>query len=112
MSSNENSHHSDRLGSLLGMLSRVSAAVGAIIETRAAQVAAVERRELRHAVNMMALTMLAAAFGCAAAGFAATAVLVAVDEAHRAAAAAAIAGSFALLALIAVLMARGRARPR
>ena len=57
---------------------------------------------------VLALALAAAIFGCAAAGFAAYAILVALGEEHRVAGSALIAGCFALLSGIAALLARGR----
>jgi hypothetical protein len=98
----------DRMGTLLTLLSRVSTVIGSIIDNRTAQVVAVERREVRRAAGLFALAFTAAVFACAAAGFAAVAILTALGDEHRAVGSACIAAGFALLAAIAVLIARRR----
>jgi hypothetical protein len=98
----------DRLAPFLTLLGRVGTAVGAIVANRTAQLIALKRYEVRRAAAVIALALTAAVFACAAAGFAAFSILVALGEEHRAAGAALIAGCFALLAGLAVLLARGR----
>lgn len=108
MTHDDNGESRDRLGALLTLLGRVSSTIGSIIDNRAAQVVAIERREVRRAAGLFALAFVASVFACAAAGFAAVAVLTALGEEHRAVGSACIAAGFALLAAIAVLLARRR----
>jgi len=99
----------DRLSPLLTLLSRVGSLVAAIIASRASDLIAFERNEVRRAATMFALSFTAAIFACAAAGFAALSILIALGEEHRAAGAALIAGCFALLSGLAILLVRNRA---
>jgi len=98
----------DRMAPFLTMLGRVGTAVGAIIASRTAQLIALKRNEVRRAAAVIALALTAAIFACAAAGFAAFSILVALGEEHRAAGSALIAGCFALLSGLAILLARSR----
>jgi hypothetical protein len=98
----------DRLAPLLTVLGRLSSVVGTIITSRTAQLVALKRNEVRRAAAVIALAFTAAIFACTAAGFAAFAILVALGEEHRAAGSALIAGCFALLSGVAILLARGR----
>jgi heme A synthase len=108
MAVDDNNEPHDRMTPLLSILGRVGSVVGSIIASRAAQLLAIKRNELRRAAAVIALALAAAIFACAAAGFAAFSILVALGEEHRAAAAALIAGCFALLSGVAILLARGR----
>jgi hypothetical protein len=108
MAVNDEDAPHDRLTPLLAMFGRVSSVVGSIIATRTAQLVAIKRNEVRRAAAVIALALTAAIFACAAAAFAAFAILVALGEEHRAAASALIAGCFALLSGVAILLARGR----
>jgi protein-S-isoprenylcysteine O-methyltransferase Ste14 len=94
------------LSSLLSLLTRFSHVLGALIESRTTQFIAFERREVRRAARVFALSIVAALMACGAAGFAAVSVLAALGEEHRAMGSAIIAATLALLALIAVLLAR------
>jgi hypothetical protein len=96
---------------LVRLLTRIGGVIGTIIDVRAAQVTAIERREVQRAASVFALAFTAAVFACAAAGFAAVAVLTALGEEHRVVGSTCIAVGFALLAALAVLLARGRAQP-
>jgi hypothetical protein len=98
----------DRLAPLLTMLGRVSSVVGSIIASRTTQLVAIRRNEVRRAATVIALAFTAAIFACAAAGFAAFSILVALGEERRAAGSALIADCFALLSGLAILLARGR----
>jgi FtsH-binding integral membrane protein len=99
----------DRLSALLPFLGRISTLIGALVENRAAQALAFGRREVKRVASMFALALCAAFFACAAAGFAAVAILAAIGEAHRVLGAACVAAGFALLAALAVLMLRNAA---
>jgi hypothetical protein len=101
----------DGLPSMLTTLGRIGSLVGAIVANRTAHLFEINRGEVRRAAAVLALALAAALFAVAAAGFAAVAVLVALGEEHRAAGATLIAGCFALLSGIAILLARGRSSP-
>jgi hypothetical protein len=96
----------EHLNAFLALLTRFSDVVGTAIETRTEKLIAFERREVRRAARVFALALAAALLAVGAAGFAAVAVLAALGEQHRAMGAAIIAGCLALLALLAVLLAR------
>jgi hypothetical protein len=101
----------DRLLPFLGALARLGSTVGSIVAGGTAQLVAVQRHELRRLAAVFALSFAAAVFACAAAGFAAYSVLLALGEEHRVLGSALIAGCFALLAGISVLLARSRPGP-
>jgi hypothetical protein len=98
----------DRLTPLLNSLLRVGSAVGSVLAGGTAQVIAAKRHELRRIAAVFALSLSAALFACGAAAFAAYAVLLALGEEHRVLGSALIAGCFALLSGISVLLARSR----
>jgi hypothetical protein len=98
----------DRVTPFLATVARVTSAVGSLLASGTAQVIDAQRGEVRKLAAVLALAFAAAIFACAAAGFAAYAILVALGEEHRVAGSALIAGCFALLSGIAVLLARGR----
>jgi hypothetical protein len=102
----EDSH--SRLVSLLGTLIRLGTALGSAVAGGTAQFVAAQRHEVRRMASVLALSLAAALFACAAAGFAAFSVITALGEEHRVVGTALIAGCFALLSGIAVLLARGR----
>jgi hypothetical protein len=108
MADDETDEHHERLAPFLTLLARTGSTLGSIVTTGAAQFLAVKRSELRKAASVIALALSAAVFACAAAGFAAFSILVALGEEHRAAASALIAACFALLSGVAILLARGR----
>ncbi len=101
----------DRLLPFLGALARLGSALGSIVAGGTAQLVAVQRHELRRLAAVFALSFAAAVFACAAAGFAAYSVLLALGEEHRVLGSALIAGCFALLAGISVLLTRSRPGP-
>jgi integral membrane sensor domain MASE1 len=98
----------DRLTSVLTALARVGSTVGSILAGGTAQLMAAQRHELRRLAAVFAFALAAALFACAATGFAAYSILLALGEEHRAAASALIATGFALLSGIAVLCLRFR----
>jgi hypothetical protein len=100
---------SSMIGSAMGILGRVGESLGEIVESRARQVAFFERRELHRAGSIVVLLFVVAVFICAAAGFAAAAVLTAFGERYRVLGALVVAAGFALLAALAALMAQRRA---
>jgi hypothetical protein len=108
MAVDEGDEDHERLVPFLTLLGRAGSVIGSMVATGAAQVLAIKRNEMRKAATVIALALSAAIFACAAAGFAAFSILVALGEEHRAAAAALIAGCFALLSGVATLLARGR----
>jgi hypothetical protein len=108
MAAEEGDEFRDRLTPLLTTLARVGSLVGSLLTNGTAQIIETQRSELRRLAAVFALALAAALFACAAGGFAAYAVLVALGEEHRAAASALIAGCFTLLSGIAILLARGR----
>lgn len=97
-----------RLLSLLGTLVRLGTAISAAVAGGTSHLLAVQRHEMRRLAAVLALSFAAAMFACAATGFAAYAVIIALGEEHRAAGAALVAAGFGLLSGIAVLLARGR----
>jgi hypothetical protein len=101
----------DRLLPFLGALARLGSTVGSIVAGGTAQLVAAQRHELRRIAAVFALSFAAAVFACAAAGFAAYSVLMALGEEHRVLGSALIAGCFALLSGISVLLARSRPGP-
>jgi hypothetical protein len=109
MSSGDHGDTLDHLEKFLHLLERARAMLGGMVSSRAAQFIAFERREVRRAASVFALAFTAAIMTCAAAGFAAVAVLAALGDAHRAAGAAFIALGLALIALCAALLVRGSA---
>ena len=94
------------MATLLSVLTRVGAVVGAILSNGTAHLIAAERSELRRLAGVLALALAAAVFACAATGFAAYSILVALGAEHRVVGAALIAAGFALLSGIAVLCLR------
>ena len=98
----------DRVTPFLGTLARVTSTVGSLLASGTAQLIDAQRSEVRKLASVLALAFAAAIFACAAAGLAAYAILVALGEEHRVAGSALIAGCFALLSGMAVLLARGR----
>lgn len=110
MQVSEDKQPSDGLSVALALVTRLISAFSSIIEGRIGQVAALERREIQRAASVFAFAFTAAVFACAAAGFAAFAVLTALSEEHRAAGCACIAVGFALLTALAVFLARGGTR--
>jgi hypothetical protein len=108
MAAEEGEDFRDRLTPFLTTLVRLGSVLGALVSNGTAQFLETQRAELRRLAAVFALMFTAAMFACAAAGFAAYAILVALGEEHRAAACALIAACFALLSGIAALLARGR----
>jgi hypothetical protein len=92
----------DGLKAVLLVLRGLGAAAGSLIESRVDMLIEFERREIARAARVLALSLAAALFVCAATGFAALAVLFAAGEAHRVAAAAGLAAAFGVLALLAI----------
>jgi len=110
MQASEDKQPSDGLSVALALVTRLISAFGSIVEGRIGQVAALERRGIQRAASVFAFAFTAAVFACAAAGFAAFAVLTTLSPEHRAAGCACIAVGFALLTALAILLARGGAR--
>jgi hypothetical protein len=108
MADEDSDEHHERLAPFLTLLARAGSVVGSIVATGAAQLVAIKHNEVRKAASVIALAFAAAIFACAAAGFAAFSILMALGAEHRAAASALIAGCFALLSGVAILLARGR----
>jgi hypothetical protein len=108
MSVDDGDENQERLAPFLTLLGRAGSVIGSIVATGAAQMIALKHNEVRKFATVVALALTAAIFACAAAGFAALSILVALGQEHRAAAAALIAGCFALLSGVAILLARGR----
>jgi len=112
MAEQESEDIHDRVTPFLATLARVTSAVGSLLASGTTRLMEAQRGEIRKLAAVLAavlaLALTAAIFACAAAGFAAYAILVALGEEHRAAGSALIAGCFALLSGIAVLLARGR----
>ena len=100
-----------RLLTLLNTLLRLGTALGSAFAGGTAHFMAAQRHEVRRLAAVLALSLAAALFACAAAGFAAYSVITALGEEHRVMGSALIAGCFALLSGIAVLLARGRPGP-
>ena len=110
MQASEDKQPSDGLSVALALVTRLISAFGSIVEGRIGQVGALERRGIQRAASVFAFAFTAAVFACAAAGFAAFAVLTTLSPEHRAAGCACIAVGFALLTALAILLARGGAR--
>jgi hypothetical protein len=110
MQASEDKQPGDGLSVALALVTRLISAFGSIVEGRIGQVAALERRGIQRAASVFAFAFTAAVFACAAAGFAAFAVLTTLSPEHRAAGCACIAVGFALLTALAILLARGGAR--
>jgi hypothetical protein len=110
MQASEDKQAGDGLSVALALVTRLISAFGSIVEGRIGQVAALERRGIQRAASVFAFAFTAAVFACAAAGFAAFAVLTTLSPEHRAAGCACIAVGFALLTALAILLARGGAR--
>jgi hypothetical protein len=108
MAVDEGDENQERLAPFLTLLGRAGSVIGSIVATGAAQMLAVKRNEVRKLATVIALAFTAAIFACTAAGFAAFSIIVALGPEHRAAAAALVAGCFALLSGVAILLARGR----
>jgi hypothetical protein len=108
MAVDEGDENQEHLAPFLTLLGRAGSVIGSMVATGAAQVIAFKRNQVRKIAMIIALALTAAIFACAAAGFAAFSILVALGPEHRAAAAALIAGCFALLSGLAILLARGR----
>ena len=99
----------DPVTPFLATLARVASTVGSLLASGTAHLIEAQRDGVRKLAAVLALSLAAAAvFACAAAGFAAYAILLALGEEHRVAGSALIAGCFALLSGIAMLLARGR----
>ncbi|MGA2564820.1 MAG: hypothetical protein ABSF96_14770 [Steroidobacteraceae bacterium] len=110
MQASDDKQPSDGLSVALGILTRIVSAFGSIVEGRLGQLAIFQRREILRMASIFALMFTAAVFACAATGFAAFALLMALSPEHRAAACGCIAVGFALLTALAVLLARGSGR--
>lgn len=108
MADDDSEDDRDRVTPFLATLARVTSTVGSLLASGTAQLIDAQRGEVRKLASVLALAFAASIFACAAAGFAAYAILVALGEEHRVAGSALIAGCFALLSGIAVLLARGR----
>jgi hypothetical protein len=104
--SSDHSGPLEHLSAFVRILVKFSEVLGTAIETRTQKFIAFERMEVRRAAKVLALALAAALFAAGAAAFAAVAVLAALGEEHRAMGAAIIAVCMALLALLAVLLAR------
>jgi hypothetical protein len=101
----------DRAASLLGTIARLSGMLSGIVGERTARMITAFRLEVRRVAATLALALVAAVFAIAAAGFGAVAVLAVLWDTHPVLGAALVAGGFALLAIIAVLLMRGSTRP-
>ncbi len=100
---------SSMLNSAMSLLGRVGQSLGEAVESRARQIAAFERRELHRAGSIIVLLFVVAVCSCAAAGFAAAAVLMAFGERYRVLGTLTVAAGFALLAAVAAMLAHRRA---
>lgn len=101
----------DRAAALLGTIGRLSGLLSGIVGERTARLVSAFRLEVRRVASTFALALVAAVFVIAAAAFVAVAVLVAMWATHPVLGAGLVAGGFALLAIIAVLMMRSATRP-
>lgn len=106
--SEEGSPLRNGLNAALLLLRSLGAVAGSIIESRVDLLVELQRREIARAARIFALSVAAALLACAAAAFAALAVLIAAGPAHRVAAAVGIAASFGVLALLAIRLAGGK----
>jgi hypothetical protein len=101
----------DRVSTLLGSIGRLGSTLSGMIGARTASWASTFRLELRRVASTLALALVAAVFVIAAASFVAVAVLVAMWDTHPVLGASLVAGGFALLTIIAVLLLRNATRP-
>jgi hypothetical protein len=101
----------DRASAVLATVARLGTMLSGIVGERTSRLANAFRAEVRRVASALALALVAAVFAIAAAGFAAVAVLAALWDTHPVLGAGLLAGGFALLALIAVLLVRSATRP-
>ncbi len=101
----------DRAAALLGTIGRLSGMLSGIVGERTARLMTAFRLETRRVAATFALALVAAMFALAAAAFAAVAVLATLWATHPVLGASLVAGGFALLAIIAVLLMRNATRP-
>jgi hypothetical protein len=101
----------DRAASLLGTIGRLGNMLAGVVGDRTSRLVDALRLEVRRLAAALAFALVAAVFAIAAAGFAAVTVLVAMWDTHPVLGAGIVAGGFALLAIIAVLLMRSSTRP-
>ena len=97
-----------RMLALLEALKRLSATLVSIAEEQLSRAVGLYRTEMRRVASVLALSLAAALFAFASLAFIALTVMVAFWPTHPVAAAASIAAAFAVLALVAALLVRGR----
>lgn len=105
------SDFADRVATMLGSIGRLGSTLSGLIGARTACWASTFRLELRRVASTFALALVAAVFVIAAAAFVAVAVLLAMWDTHPVLGASLVAGGFALLAIIAMLLMRNATRP-
>ncbi|MCC7461594.1 MAG: hypothetical protein IT480_03925 [Gammaproteobacteria bacterium] len=101
----------ERAAALLGTIGRLGGTLSGLVGERATRMVSAFRLEVRQVATAFALALLAAVFAIAAAAFVAVAVLATLWATHPVLGAALVAGGFALLAIIAVLLMRNATRP-
>ena len=101
----------ERASAVLATVGRLGTMLSGIVGERTSRLTNAFRAEVRRVASALALALVAAVFAIAAAGFAAVAVLAAMWDTHPVLGAGLLAGGFALLAVIAVLLVRSATRP-
>jgi hypothetical protein len=91
---------------LIATLLRASGSFSHFVGDRAASIRAAWKQELRRTASALIYALVAAFFICSAAAWGAVALMMAFWETHRVLVAALLAGAFALLALIVLLLLR------
>lgn len=104
----------ERAASLATAVARLGGTLVTLAGDRTLQAAALYRLEIRRVAMALALSLAIVFFVCGAAALTAMAVMLAMWESHRVIAALIVAGGFAVLAMLGVLLLRNatRARPR
>ena len=111
MSESHMADMADRAAAVLGTIGRLGSMLSGIVGERTSRLVTAFRLEVRRVAAALALALVAAVFVIAAAAFAAVAVLAAMWDTHPVLGAGILAGGFALLAIIAVLLMRSSTRP-
>ena len=96
---------------MLGTIGRLGSMLSGMVGERTSRLVTAVRLEVRRIASALALALVAAVFAIMAAAFTAVAVLAALWDTHPVLGAGILAGVFALLAIIAVLLMRNSTRP-
>ena len=111
MNSESSSSLGEKLAALLGLLRTAGNLLGAAVGGSASRALMLWRQELRRAVTALALALTAAIFTCAAAGFAAAALVEALGDTHRLLAYCLLAVIFVLLAVLSGMLIHRQTAP-